>query len=66
MFVYSLLWAMGGCLSVEGRDIFEKFLSGFVETKTPPNNYFNYYYDREIRNWRSWDERVKAKGFEIP
>lgn len=66
VFVFAMLWSLGSTLTADDRNKFENFLSKFVETKMPSKDYFNYYWDKDIRTWRPWEEKVKAKGFELP
>jgi dynein heavy chain, axonemal len=65
-FIFGMLWSLGSTLISEDRAKFEIFLSKIVEIKMPPKDYFNYYWDKDIRTWRPWEEKVKAKGFELP
>ena len=67
LFMYSLIWSMGGCLVSDDRTKFETFLQNIAEIKMPSHgNCFNCYWDKDIRSWRYWEEKVKAKGFELP
>ena len=66
VFVFGMLWSLGSTLIAEDRIKFENFLSKIVEIKMPSKDYFNFYWDKEIRTWRPWEEKVKAKGFELP
>ncbi|OMJ92498.1 hypothetical protein SteCoe_4738 [Stentor coeruleus] len=66
LFVFAMLWSLGSTLLSEERTKFENFFSKIVEMKMPTKEYFNYYWDRDIRTWRPWEEKVKAKGFELP
>ena len=66
IFVFAMLWSLGSTLIADDRTKFEVYLSKIVETKMPSKDYFNFYWDKDIRTWRPWEEKVKAKGFELP
>jgi dynein heavy chain len=66
LYIFSVLWSLGGCLVEESRPKFEEFLRGLSDRLIPPLPLFDQYYDRDIRQWNSWEVRVRAKGFELP
>lgn len=66
LYIFSVLWSLGGCLVEESRPKFEEFLRGLSDRLIPPLPLFDQYYDRDIKQWNSWEVRVRARGFELP
>ena len=66
IFVFAMLWSLGSTLLAEERVKLENYMSRYVDSKNPPKDFYAYYWDKEIRTWRPWEEKVRAKGFELP
>jgi dynein heavy chain len=58
MYIFCIVWSLGGTLNAESRAPFEEYLKTLAERMLPPTSLYNHYYDRDTRNWPTWDIKV--------
>ena len=65
LFVFCLIWSLGGTLVDSDRDKYQEFIKRMAERTLPPNIY-DFFYDRATKQFFPWKQKVDAKGFELP
>jgi dynein heavy chain, axonemal len=59
LYIFSLVWSMGGCITMEDREKFNQFITQVSQTLLPPNLYDNFY-DPSSLNLDLWEKKVPA------
>lgn len=57
LYLFCLVWSVGGALTAEDRDKFNQFISQVSQTLLPANLYDNYY-DIKSLSLDLWDKKV--------